>query len=523
MDFDLLVVVVDNNSEYMTNARNFFQRLHRQYSNNTTVITLIFISGMGVRRLIAGQNLSKITPPRFKDENSKFNVNDISLWIYEAKSNFNSNDPESVSTAIIVDVNQGHNQYTGLISPNDTLLFYDKNKKSFNPTPPKPVPTSTMLPPRHWPQLQEHAVIFNEKRVRAYVNGRQISSGTEVPYGTYVEYERRRFWEKYKKIAGNMKQSMMVTGETLIPDPTPSIAAIIDYSKKNWWQKIPMGGKASIFIAVITSLILIIALFNKESTATTKVTAPPVTVPPVSDPAVPNIVITKIDFANIDENGKIIGSYGTTFDSSTLKHLSPRITYDSNTSGEITLVAKIIHQSTGKIRLISYDTLEIQADKRGKTDTLTGWKNENGDSYSAGTYTCEILNNDEKLCTGIFTVTATPPSNSLPRTTGDTFTTTAPSSNPPLPGTTWEYINQTANDIDGHRYRLTFSGSNAVTFAVYNRDDTSAFDSFKGTYSLEGNNLTIVPEYPDSETVSYTYSKTGIVDKQNQSIIYKPR
>jgi DNA-binding helix-hairpin-helix protein with protein kinase domain len=54
-----------------------------------------------------------------------------------------------------------------------------------------PIPPQPPQPPQKFP------VIFDEKRVRVYVNGRQISSGTEVLYGTSVEYEARWFWEKY--------------------------------------------------------------------------------------------------------------------------------------------------------------------------------------------------------------------------------------------------------------------------------------------------------------------------------------
>jgi DNA-binding helix-hairpin-helix protein with protein kinase domain len=59
------------------------------------------------------------------------------------------------------------------------------------PPPPKTAPRSSSQ------SLKKHEVIFNEKRVRAYVNGRKISSGTIVPDGTIVEYKARRFWEKY--------------------------------------------------------------------------------------------------------------------------------------------------------------------------------------------------------------------------------------------------------------------------------------------------------------------------------------
>jgi hypothetical protein len=103
--------------------------------------------------------------------------------------------------------------------------------------------------------------------------------------------------------------------------------------------------------------------------------------------------------------------------------------------------------------------------------------------------------------------------------------TSAATSPPPvntLNGTTWEYINQVDNN--GYRYRLSFSGSNSVTFAIYNRDGSKQEESYNGTYRLQGTNLTLEIVYPDKKRTNYyTYSQSGITDKHEQSIIYRKR
>jgi hypothetical protein len=132
-----------------------------------------------------------------------------------------------------------------------------------------------------------------------------------------------------------------------------------------------------------------------------------------SVPTVPSIIITKMDFANLEKNKILIGSYGTSFESSLLKYLAPRITYDSiGTAGEIVLNIKII-KPDGKINVsttspsgytINY-TLNVQPDKKGVNETLAGWGTEKGGSYSPGTYYCEIWSKDTRLYRASFSVT----------------------------------------------------------------------------------------------------------------------
>jgi hypothetical protein len=123
---------------------------------------------------------------------------------------------------------------------------------------------------------------------------------------------------------------------------------------------------------------------------------------PYDVPAVPapSITITKMDFVNMEKDGTIIGSYGTTFESSVLKYLAPRITYDSTDStGKIALNIKII-KPDGSIAMLPSDgltTLNVQAAKSGETVILGGWGNDKGGFYTPGTYNCEIWSKGIRL------------------------------------------------------------------------------------------------------------------------------
>jgi len=91
-----------------------------------------------------------------------------------------------------------------------------------------------------------------------------------------------------------------------------------------------------------------------------------------------------------------------------------------------------------------------------------------------------------------------------------------------LTGTSWEFINQNDNN---NRYRLSFSGTNNVTFSIHNRDASRQLETHNGTYSLQGNSLTVVINYPEGRVTDvFTYtSQTNIVNNQNRSIVYRPR
>jgi hypothetical protein len=173
-----------------------------------------------------------------------------------------------------------------------------------------------------------------------------------------------------------------------------------------------------------------------------------------SAPSVPNINISNVDFVNHDENGIIIGSYGTTFESSTLKFLAPRITYDSiGSTGEIVLNIKII-EPNGNISVSSSSSsgysfnriANVQSDKKGATVALFGLGTENGGYYTPGTYICEIWSKGKKLYSASFTVITTSVSNQ----NASSFTT--------LPQKTETEVVFTFNGPQGVNARLYYNG-----------------------------------------------------------------
>ncbi|MDR3047404.1 MAG: hypothetical protein LBU51_07315 [Bacteroidales bacterium] len=115
MNYALLVVIVDKNSEYAADRKNFYEKLNKNYFNNETRITIIFIGNATIYRSISGQKLDVKQFPPFKDESSRYSLKDIFGWIFDAKSNINNRDPSSVATAIIVDVSRDYYQYKGTL------------------------------------------------------------------------------------------------------------------------------------------------------------------------------------------------------------------------------------------------------------------------------------------------------------------------------------------------------------------------------------------------------------------------
>jgi hypothetical protein len=91
-----------------------------------------------------------------------------------------------------------------------------------------------------------------------------------------------------------------------------------------------------------------------------------------------------------------------------------------------------------------------------------------------------------------------------------------------LAGTTWEYINQSDS---GNRYRLSFSGSDSVTFEIYSSNGSRQLEKHNGTYTLQGNSLAVAINYPEGRiTDRFTFTaQTSIVNNQNRAIVYRPR
>jgi hypothetical protein len=133
----------------------------------------------------------------------------------------------------------------------------------------------------------------------------------------------------------------------------------------------------------------------------------------------PTITITGMDFANIDRHKGVILSYGTSFETTTIKFIKPRITYNniSYSSGNIILDIKIINPDGSLVTVedspkgysLSY-SLDVKPSKIGEKVLLTGIDNDYGGTFSVGTYICEVWSNDQRLFRTTFTVTrAIPP------------------------------------------------------------------------------------------------------------------
>lgn len=127
---------------------------------------------------------------------------------------------------------------------------------------------------------------------------------------------------------------------------------------------------------------------------------------------VSGIAITDVKFANSDAQGNIVGSYDTYFESSKLKYLKPRITYNntSSFSGNKNFYVKIIKpdgyikEGSSSPRGYSYSSsLNIAAFDKGEA-MLSGWGNDEGNSYNDGVHTFEVWSNNKKLYSKNFTV-----------------------------------------------------------------------------------------------------------------------
>jgi membrane-bound inhibitor of C-type lysozyme len=131
----------------------------------------------------------------------------------------------------------------------------------------------------------------------------------------------------------------------------------------------------------------------------------------------PIFTITGIDFANMDKEGKVMGSYGMYFEATDIRFLHPRITYDytGTTSVDKAFSIKIIkpdgsiYTETSSPNGYSYNSnLRVQPNSRGVRVFLWRWGSESGGVYSAGTYTCEVWSDGQMLRSAKFTVVGPP-------------------------------------------------------------------------------------------------------------------
>ncbi len=117
--------------------------------------------------------------------------------------------------------------------------------------------------------------------------------------------------------------------------------------------------------------------------------------------------ILRMDYCNVDNSGRMIDDYGSTFYPSKMKCLLPRITYNSildETKG-ITLYVKIYNPSGALVKGKDYTysaSMQVEPGK-GKTHELPKWDN-NGMTYAVGTYRFELWYDDRLIHSSSFKV-----------------------------------------------------------------------------------------------------------------------
>lgn len=117
------------------------------------------------------------------------------------------------------------------------------------------------------------------------------------------------------------------------------------------------------------------------------------------------MVVSAMDFANSDTEGKVIDEFGAQLKASTLKYLTPRITYTGLTDEDrtVSLDIKIMNED-GKLVTgsssrggYSYDDDVTVSPGAFNTETISGWGNNDGGTYSSGTYYCEVWYKGNRL------------------------------------------------------------------------------------------------------------------------------
>lgn len=125
--------------------------------------------------------------------------------------------------------------------------------------------------------------------------------------------------------------------------------------------------------------------------------------------------IKRMDYCNVYNSGNMIDDYGATFYQSRMKCLQPRITYNALLGEQraTSVNVKIINPNgalvTGKDSPSGYTysaSLEV-APGKDKTIELPKWDN-NGVSYTIGTYKLELWHNDRRLFSSSFAIEEDP-------------------------------------------------------------------------------------------------------------------
>lgn len=126
--------------------------------------------------------------------------------------------------------------------------------------------------------------------------------------------------------------------------------------------------------------------------------------------------ISKVTFANTDNDGNILIDYGGTLYKEELRYVTPKIYYNSlsNENKSVEFFFKI-YNPDGKLRTGSsspsgYTWSDRRTVYPGNSKTLiaSGWGNSNGGAYSSGRYLFEIWCNGSKLYSTSFEVKSRP-------------------------------------------------------------------------------------------------------------------
>lgn len=124
----------------------------------------------------------------------------------------------------------------------------------------------------------------------------------------------------------------------------------------------------------------------------------------------PPLTITDVAFGNVDNDGSIETGYGEKIYSNRSMFISPRITYDGNSPGEITLYCKMFRPdgslSTGTSSPSWYSNSRTIYVVKGTnvTQVLSGWGNATKGYWGPGTYRYEIWYDSKCIWSGCFTL-----------------------------------------------------------------------------------------------------------------------
>jgi hypothetical protein len=101
---DLIVLVLDKNSQMLDVSSSEFEKVKEQYALNNATLVVVFL-GEFANRIIAGQQIGDIDElPHFNDSEGRLDAAlSIQRWIYEAQANMYSGSSVKIRTAIIVD------------------------------------------------------------------------------------------------------------------------------------------------------------------------------------------------------------------------------------------------------------------------------------------------------------------------------------------------------------------------------------------------------------------------------------